>query len=711
MKPTERGEPSSVASTSDGRRPIRTAGGKRAEIVSAAAAIVCFANVLPNDFCYDDFKVVANNRLVNEPGQWLAIWTIDLWGSTPDHGAQRDLLYRPVAMTSYRMVRAVFGQGPLPQLALNVVLHALICAMIARLCRYLTGNEAASLIAGVLFAVLPIHTEVIANAVGRADLLATCGVAAAALAQHRVLCAGSAAQTKSWLAMAGVAAFIAIGAKESGVAIVPTIVALDVYWCHHTAQKTGRRWLSGATSARLAPVLVASAIYLALRYHALDGRLHQEPPISKTVNILVDAPPWQHALGTIQLWGMYWAKTLWPRVLALQYTINAIRPATSIWHPHVLLGAVVGVAWIVGAVLAWRHGRAAPALLFILLIAAYLPTSNAIVLLQVYFAERTWYLPSMWLTILAALCLAPFAHRRAVQLSLILIALAMTTRCWFRSAEWRDNGTLYAAAYRDMSDAVGPLNLYGGWLLQHGRPERAAELLERAVAIDLGFIDARVNLGEAYLELGDARRAIEHLQFANAKQPGYPRTERALERARQLAITQSAPKIERLREAADADPSNVEKELRLINQLRESGWPDDALSRLRQREAMFQSSAEWQAEYAVTLVLLNQVDEAVAHYERSVELSPNESQRIVELAMLLLERRHPGDLDRAGQLCGRAQSLAPMSPPVISCQAEVLLARGDVQGARALYQRVIDALPVGSRSRLLYEGRARSLGE
>ena len=51
----------------------------RAEFIAAAAAAVCYLNILPNDFSFDDHKIVRAGKAVNEPGQWLAIWTTDFY--------------------------------------------------------------------------------------------------------------------------------------------------------------------------------------------------------------------------------------------------------------------------------------------------------------------------------------------------------------------------------------------------------------------------------------------------------------------------------------------------------------------------------------------------------------------------------------------------------------------------------------------------------
>ncbi len=772
------------------------------EVVTAVAALVCFVNVLPNDFCYDDELIVRFNPKITEPGQWLSIWTTDYWwswqvndlpytsGTSPAQASpNRDLLYRPIPLCSYRLIH-ILGQGsPWLQHLVNVVLHALVSVLIVRLCRRLGGTNGAALLAGVLFAVLPIHTEVVAPVVGRADLLATAGVLITLLAHRRSVCvrthtgrsmqaathaAPSAPEPRAlaradsrrtcWRIVAAAAAFGAMASKEAGITVVALTVLFDAYWYRRpagmrdeasalrgppkadwdprhardsTAAAGGGRYGGWQTPLRLTYLLIPLATYLALRYHALGGQLYQRPPLTKTVNVLVDAPFWQHLLGVLQLWGMYWAKTVWPAVLSLKYSINSIRLATSPMEAHVLIGAGVAIGLVVASVVAWRCSDRPPwrtmrsdlrivAFLSAAIGLSYLPTANALVLIRVFFAERVWYLPSVWIAILTGLAVAamggmakrsapePRALARADFPRILWVlfavpALAMTLRCWARNAEWNNNGTLYAAAVRDQPDAVGPLHLYGQWLVEHDDLQRGLTLLNRAIEIDLGLTDAHRALGTAHLRAGNLEPALRHLQIADMQVPNHPPTVADLARVSH-DLSQRDEELVNLRRYLVDRADDVAAEIALLQRLRELGLTGEALARLEQSESDFANIAAWQAEYAVTLVYLNRRDQAVERYRQSLRLDPDNPQRAVELAMLLRERRAAGDLDEAWRWAEHASTLAPDAPSVLICRAELRALRGDLKSAIALYERAIRALPVGSDRRRLFEQRAKALG-
>ncbi len=682
----------------------------RGEWVAAAAAIIAYANILPNDFCYDDVPIVQFNDLVNEPGQWLSIWTTDYWSQSRDASPDRDLLYRPLAVTSYRVVRTIAGPHPLAQHALNVLLHAVVAALVVRLCRRIGLSEMVSLAAGLLFAVHPIHSEVVAGVVGRADILAAMGVLLALLSHHRSMPAVSRSAMFVWRVAAALSVFVAMGAKENGVCVLPLIALWDALQTK-SPSNSGRypAWWSWGTLRRLLYLVLPTAGYFALRYYALEGHLYQRPALTKTINVLVDAPPWQHVLGVLQLWGMYWAKTFWPSVLCVNYSINAVRLATNPLDPHVLLGLLVTVGLIIAAAIAWRKNVRTFALLAAAVVVSYAPTANAFVLVRVFFAERVWYLPSVFACVLIAIVVLRILRWRIGKAIGIALLFVLAVRGWVRNTEWRNNGTLYAAAYRDHPDAVGCLQLYGQWLADHGAYDEAVDLLNRAIEIDLGYTDAHRILGQAHLRAGQWPLAVHHLQLADMQVPGHPPTVAALERAGIEVSRIEQGELSRLLKAAE-ERKGVESEVAVIRKMREMGMVREALDRLRAGDSYFSSSAAWQSEYAVTLVYLNDLDRAIDRYRRAIDLAPNDVQRMVELAMLLLERRKGNDLNEAWELSTQASRLAPDAPHVLICRAELLALHGDLRGAAAAYQEAMRGLPSESEQRRAIEQRAKALG-
>ncbi len=695
-------------------------------LVPSIIAIVCYANILPNDFCFDDVAIVRDNPKIQYDNQWGAVWKTDYWSHTGQDAASRDLLYRPVTLSLLRLTRIVAGNQPVAFHIVSLFLHALCTLLVALLVRSVfragTAHRAvAPMVAAAIFAVLPIHSEAVASVVGQADLLATAGTIGAILCHLRLTGAVARPQAALWMAASAGCAFLAMGAKESGICVVPLVCLaelLGVTTRHASAvtlaplpERGGRSWLPVIFRlSRALYLLVPLGLYLALRYDAL-GAFYQGPAPTKTVNVLVDAPAWQHLLGVLQAWGMYWSKTVIPRELAIEYAINAVQLPTSILQAHVLTGFIWIAALLNIAVISWRNGaRAKPFLVFALII-SYLPTSNLFVLIQVFFAERIWYLPSVFVAGLFAIFGVRLLERRIWRRVGVLLLCAMMVRCWVRNSEWKNNGTLFAAAYFDHPQSVMARHLYGQWLTQHGEIERGIGLIQKALEIDLGFTDAHRSLGHAYLKAGQVEDALRHLQIADMQAPGHAQTKEQLSQVADRLESESRQELEELKKAAQANPEDWEKQLLYARLLRSVGKTKESLHLLQESADRFGDNPEWAAELATGLVLMNRRDDAIEAYWRSLELDPKHAQRSVELAMLLLERRCPDDLDDAARLVKTAIDLAPQSPSVHAAKAEVLALQGDVPGARESFRRAIQlSQPESNQSRILLE-RLNALGQ
>lgn len=687
----------------------------RAEWVAAMLAIVCFANVLPNDFAGDGGPIVQNSDKVNKPGQWWTIWSTDYWYKADSEWANRDLLYRPMAVSSYRLVRMIGGASAWPQHLCNVLLHALASAMVVRLCRKVGVAALGGLVAGAVFAVLPIHSEVLGNVVGRADLLATCGMLAALLAQRRVVHAVSTRRVLLWGLVVAVAAFVAMSSKESAVALVVIVALFDFLWARTRTESVGgigdkTPRIEASILLRLVWVLVPTAIYLALRYTVFGGRLHQAPALTKTVNVLVDAPTWQHWLGVVQLWGMYWAKTFWPDTLSVIYSLNGVRLATSVSDVHVIIGFCAIVVLGVASVVSIKRREWSIAILTLALLVAYFPTSNAFVLLQVFFAERIWYLPSVFVCILLGIGFAKLASRPAGVWIGALLVVAMVGRCWVRNADWKNNGTLYASAYRDRPNDVVAIHCLALWKSSVGEDDEAIALWKRAVEIDLGYTSAHRFLGRAYAARGLFAEAVHHLQVANLQIPGDAETESELKAAVAQMSEVSSGRLAELRRKVEGEPDDLAAQLALIRAFRDAGQVQEAIQYQEANSERFLNVAEWQQEFAVTLIFLGRRDEALERYAKALELAPNDVQLMVEYAMLLLERRQGDDVVKAQSLADRAAGVAPDAMFVLVCRAELLALRGELREAAELYRKAMSGLPEGHPQRAIFEQRLMSLG-
>ncbi len=186
----------------------------------AGCALVVYLGALRNGFAVDDVPIIVLNPLVAAPSGIWRTFGAPYW--PPDLGGH---MYRPLVIAGFALDRWV--DGPVWFHAVNLLWHAGTAVAVTALARRWADTTAA-LVAGVLFAVHPVHVEAVANVVGRAELMAALFVGLAvyaALVRERV----------GWSAAA-----LALGllSKENA-AVAPALIGLG--WLVGLARPDRRR--------------------------------------------------------------------------------------------------------------------------------------------------------------------------------------------------------------------------------------------------------------------------------------------------------------------------------------------------------------------------------------------------------------------------------------------------------------------------------------
>lgn len=140
-----------------------------AESVCVAAALVLYLNTLGADFCYDDSRAIKTNQDLLPETPWTNIFFDDFWGTLLTHSGSHKS-YRPLCTLSFRLNYALGGLEPWGYHLVNVAFHGAVTGLYTILARLLLGGGPWSMLAGLLFASHPIHTEAVAGVVGRADM-------------------------------------------------------------------------------------------------------------------------------------------------------------------------------------------------------------------------------------------------------------------------------------------------------------------------------------------------------------------------------------------------------------------------------------------------------------------------------------------------------------------------------------------------------------
>ena len=139
----------------------RPAGLHITSLLCALVAVAVFYNSLQCGLVFDDDSAIKKNKdLRPELRSWWDLLQHDFWGATLTH-KESHKSYRPLTVATFRLNYMLHELQPLGYHLVNVLLHSAVCYLYVLLCGVVFSEVWPALIAGLLFAVHPIHTEAV----------------------------------------------------------------------------------------------------------------------------------------------------------------------------------------------------------------------------------------------------------------------------------------------------------------------------------------------------------------------------------------------------------------------------------------------------------------------------------------------------------------------------------------------------------------------
>lgn len=311
----------------------------RRELVCGAVALLLYVNTLDADFCYDDSRAIKTNPDLLPETPWTNVLFSDFWGTLLTHSGSHKS-FRPLCTLSFRLNYALGGLEPRGYHLFNVCLHCCVTALFTALCDLLLAGGSWSLLAGLLFASHPVHTEAVAGLVGRADMgAALCFLLS--LLCYRCHCrlrphAGNSWcmrwRVQAWLAGSLIAAAAAMLWKEQGVTVLAVSAVYDICVVHRMQL---HHVLAVLLKRKNTTLLVSLAWLAGWGTVLLAARLYwmgcTQPQFSNSDNPAADSP---HLL-TRTLTFLYLPPAnawilLFPHTLSFDWSMDAIPLVTNI---------------------------------------------------------------------------------------------------------------------------------------------------------------------------------------------------------------------------------------------------------------------------------------------------------------------------------------------------------------------------------------------
>jgi hypothetical protein len=416
--------------------------------------VVVYLGALWNRFAWDDTFIIVHNDLVQSASGWWRAFAQPYWPPAIGGG-----MYRPLTLATYVLDWHVGGAALFH--AVNVVWHAAASLFVALLARRWAG-EAAALIAGVVFAVHPVHVEAVANVVGRAELMAT----------TFTLLAVYAAVERQSVAWSTVCWILGLLSKETAV-VAPALIAA-VWLLDRDRPAPPPRRLALFVGCWIAAA-VAYAVVRELVLSPYPGTLATAPVFWGQSPVAVRLTAFAALADVARL-------LVFPLTLRADYSPNERTIVSTPLDWRLWVGLLCLVSWGLLLWLAWRRRRAGEAVGLAWIALAYALVANLLFPIGVLMAERTLYLPSAGLAV-AAGGLARAVRARPLTLLVAAVALLGGGLTALRVPVWRSDFRVTLSVLEDApASYVGPMRMAAVYL-EEGKTAEALDAARVAASI------------------------------------------------------------------------------------------------------------------------------------------------------------------------------------------------------------------------------------
>ncbi|HEX9243380.1 MAG TPA: hypothetical protein VF875_13140 [Anaeromyxobacter sp.] len=476
-------------------------------LLTAACAV--YANSIGNDFVWDDVDLIKDNPVIRDLGNLPKLATTSYW-DLGRPGERVPANYRPLTVATFLLNYQIAGADPAAFRVVNVALHAASTCLVYLLCAALGVSGGAALAAGLLFAVHPVHVEAVVWITGRAELLASLGVLAAALLHLRQRRDGS----PSLLAAAVACFVLALLSKESAIAFVAIVVCLELTLAA----------ADGATVARLRsrllsclPYVVACLAYLGVRWTVVGV----EDRGSGVGTFFAGSTAPEIFLTMVKVFARYWGLLLFPVKLSAHYDQVDVPLPETLLEPSFLAAVAVNLAVLVAIVALFRTRRHLAAFALAWVPLALLPYSH-LIHFEWLMAERFLYLASIGISLGAALAIdaarrTSWARPRPAARALVAAGVCalglLAVRTLARNRDWAHETDFFAALAREKPNLPGARLSYGKALWEAGRYDEAIVEYEEVLRLSP--------------DVPGAAEGLRILRFLRAAQRPVPRNEPA----------------------------------------------------------------------------------------------------------------------------------------------------------------------------------------
>jgi len=413
-------------------------------ILLGVISLIVYANTLRNGFVLDDITVITQNSIVSK-----GVSAIPEIFCTPYrrgyHISPNDL-YRPLSLSMFAIERQFFGINPIAYHFTNIILFAgcviLLFLFLDQL--FYRKKMAVAFIASLLFAIHPIHTEVVANVKSSDELLCFFFAFLSLNVFIKYLQTGK----KTHLIIGSLFFFISLLSKETVItflAIIPLI-----FFFYRDENKKRSAYITVG-------IVFAAIIFLIIRFSVLNFyHANEITNISFIDNSLAKLGlPFESRIATAVLILGYYIKLLFvPYPLICDYSYNSIS-FVSFKNIDALFSLAIYSLLIVFGIRRFLKNKkdaiAFSVLFFLITISLF---SNIPFLIGTTMGERLMFFPSIGFCLFVPLALEKWVARSEltypsfvkntfILVTLIPVCLIFMGLTIVRNNDWKDDYTIF----------------------------------------------------------------------------------------------------------------------------------------------------------------------------------------------------------------------------------------------------------------------------
>uniref|UniRef100_A0A667XJI2 Protein O-mannosyl-transferase TMTC3 n=1 Tax=Myripristis murdjan TaxID=586833 RepID=A0A667XJI2_9TELE len=608
------------------------------EILLLTGLVVgCYWNSLSCGFVFDDVSAILDNKDLRPSTPLRNLFLNDFWG-TPMTEERSHKSYRPLTVLTFRLNYLFSELSAASYHLLNVVLHAVVCVLFLRVCR-LFLDKTFSLVAALLFAVHPIHTEAVTGVVGRAELLSSIFLLAAFLAYTR-----STAPDHSivWTPIALTVVLVAAATlcKEQGITVIGICCVHEVFVAQGFTLpmlldtllqvlrgKDGFPYAVLQTLLKLIVLIISTLLLVIVRVQVIQSQL---PVFTRFDNPAAVSPTPTRQLTFNYLLPVNAWLLLNPSELCCDWTMGTIPLVESPLDPRnlatLLFYTMLGL--LAYHSLRYRHSSAKIVIMALsLIVLPFIPASNLFFPVGFVVAERVLYVPSMGFCVLVAHGFRIVSHKGHMKkISWLMIGVLLTThavKTFNRNWDWESEYTLFTSALKVNKNNAKLWNNVGHALENQNSYEKALRYFLQATRVQPDDIGAHMNVGRTYKNLNKSKEAEDAYLIAKSLMPQV---------------------IPGKKYATRVAPNHLNVYINLANLIRAND------SRLEEADQLYRQAISMRPDFKQAyisrgelLLKMNKPTEARDAYLRALELDRTNADLWYNLAIVNIEMKEPSE--------------------------------------------------------------------